>query len=177
MDTMMSQQRAIDLLRAQYRQSQEWFAGTMRGVTDEVAHYRPAGNAIPIAGLAGHVVTGLDFFLLGAVAQRAPLFTTSFAGKAGISEPPPEGRDWSAWGRTVKVDVPALLAYSQAVFSAVDGYLASLDDAALDSQIDMGGFGVMPLSEVFNVMLLNTCIHTGEISCVKGLQGLKGYPM
>ena len=174
---MSDQQHAINLLRAQYQQSQQWFEGTMQGVTDEVAHYQPAGKTIPIAGQAVHIVTGLDFFLLGAVAKKAPLFTSSFAGKAGVSEPPPEGGDWTDWGRTVKVQVPALLAYGQAVFSAVDDYLASLDDEALENKIELGSFGVMTLSAVFGIMLLNTYSHVGEISCIKGLQGLQGYPM
>ena len=31
--------------------------------------------------------------------------------------------------------------------------------------------------KLLNALVVNAAMHTGEISCVKGIQGLKGYPM
>ena len=173
---MSDKNSAINLLRAQYKQCQEWLEGTMQGVTPEVASYAPEGNISPISGQIAHSLTGLDFFLLNVAAGKAPLLTTTFAGKAGISEPPPQGGDWVEWGRKVQVDLPAVHEYGKALFAAVDEYLASLTDADLEREVEFP-FGKYPLSWVFNIMLLNTHSHTGEISVLKGLQGLKGYAM
>jgi hypothetical protein len=173
---MSNEQRAVNLLREQYKQSFEWFLGTMQGVTTEVAHHVPAGNVSSIAGQAAHAVSGLDFLVVNAVAGKAPLIMSSHAQSNGISEPPPQGADWAEWGRTVKVDVPAFQDYTKAVFAEVENCLTTLKDSELDRELDLP-FGKFSVAWVFNIMLLNTICHTGEIACLKGLQGLKGYPM
>ena len=173
---MSNETSAISLLRAQYGQAKDWFLGTMQGVTEELAHQAPAGNPSSIAGQAAHTVTGLDFFVLGAAGGKSPLFSGSFAGKAGISEPPPQGGDWSEWGRSVQVQLPAMLEYTEAVFAGIDEYLASLTDSDLERELDLGPIGTQTVGWVFNIMLLNTYSHTGEIACLKGQAGLKGYP-
>ncbi len=167
---------AIDLLRAQYKQSFDWLQGTMAGVTDDVARYNPPGLAGPIAGQIAHSLTGLDFFILGHAAGGAPLMTSTFAGKAGISEPPPQG-DWSDWGEQVQVNLPEIHEYAKAIFEGIDVFLATLTDSDLDREVDLGATGKQTMGWIFNIMILNTYCHTGEIACLKGLQGLKGYPM
>ncbi len=69
--------------------------------------------------------------------------------------------------------------YAQAVYAATDEYLASLTDEDLGRPVDLSalGLGEMPFSQAFLGGILNgTHWHTGEISCLKGLQGQKGYP-
>ncbi|MCB0090879.1 MAG: hypothetical protein KDE54_23450, partial [Caldilineaceae bacterium] len=61
-------------------------------------------------------------------------------------------------------------------FAAVDDYLSTLNDSDLAREIELP-FGKFSVGWVFNIMLMNTYCHTGEISTIKGLQGLKGYPM
>jgi len=39
------------------------------------------------------------------------------------------------------------------------------------------GLGQQPISSFLVIMLANVNNHCGEISCLKGLQGLRGYPM
>jgi hypothetical protein len=167
---------AISLLRAQYSQSFGWLEGTMDGVTDEVANFNPPGAPMPIAGLAAHIVTAVDFFVLHFAKGGAPLLLSSHADSSGVSEPPPQGA-WEEWGNRVQVDLPVFHEYAKAVFGAVDEYLATLSDGDLGNEIDMGPFGTQTLEWVFNIMILNTYSHTGEIACIKGMQGLKGYPM
>ncbi len=167
---------AIALLRAQYTQSFGWLEGTMDGVTEEVANFNPPGSPLPIAGQVAHIVTGVDFFVLHFAKGGAPLLLSSHAENSGVSEPPPQGA-WDEWGARVKVDLPVFHEYAKAVFAAVDDYLSTLNDDDLSREIDLGPFGTQTLEWVFNIMLMNTFIHTGEIACIKGLQGLKGYPM
>jgi hypothetical protein len=105
----------------------------------------------------------------------APLCTTTFAGKAGVSEPPPQGFEWGDWAKRVAVDVPALRAYAQAVYASTDEYLATLKDADLDRQIDLGSMGKNSLGWLLSIMAGNADMHNGEIACIKGLKGAKGY--
>ena len=172
----MSNQGGANVLRAQYQQSAQWFMGTMQGVTGEIAHHSPGDLISPISGQAAHVVTGLDFLLLGAVTGQAPLIMSSFAGKTGISEPPPPGGAWLEWGQRVKVDLPALHEYANAVFGAIDSYLASTTDNDLQVEVEIAPVGKLTRAGWFSTLLLNTYSHSGEISCIKGLQGQKGYP-
>lgn len=169
---------AVELLRTQYKESASWLEGTMDGVTEEVATWSPPGGMVsPIAGQIAHAVVGLDFFLLNKVGGRPPLMATDFADRGVISEPPPTGGEWVEWGNRVQVDGAAMHDYADAVFAAVDDMLAAMEDADLDREVDFGDMGVYTAGWTFNIMLLNTFSHTGEIAVLKGLQGLKGYPM
>jgi hypothetical protein len=155
-----------------------WLEGTMEGVTEDVATYSPPGGRVsPIAGQIAHTVTGLDFFILNMVGGRPPLLTTEFADKGVISEPPPQAGDWVEWGNRVKVDGAAMHDYAVAVYAAIDEMLAGLEDSDLEREMDFGDFGKHTMGWAFSIMLLDNYSHTGEIACLKGLQGLKGYPM
>jgi hypothetical protein len=102
---------------------------------------------------------------------------SSYAGKTGASEPPPPG-DWGAWGRSVRVDMDQMNAYAQAVYAATDAYLVGISDADLERELDLSsvGYGAMPMGGLLNLMSGHVMMHMGEISCLKGLMGLKGYP-
>ena len=169
---------AVELLRQQYKQSEDWLVGTMEGVTPEVLSYVPPGGLVsPIAGHLGHILVGLDVYIVSVIGGRDPLFATEFADSGMMSEPPPESDEWFEWGKRVKLDEEAMTAYRIAVFQAVDEILAEMDDDDLAVEREFGSFGIASVAGVFTIMLLNTFSHTGEISAVKGLQGLKGYPM
>ena len=70
--------------------------------------------------------------------------------------------------------------------ASLHGYLetlslkdASLTPEDLDREIDLTswGMGMVPLGAFIGaITLANTNWHCGEISLLKGLQGLKGYP-
>ncbi len=169
---------AVTLLRSQYGAAHNvWLEGTMKGVTAEQAHWAPPGRALPIAAHYAHVVIGEDVLLASMVRKVTPLAMGAFAGKAGVSEPPPMG-PWDEWGRRVQVDLDALRQYAQAVYAGTDEYLATLSDADLSQEIDLSavGFGMQPLGNFLSIMCMNVIAHTGEISVIKGLQGLQGYP-
>ena len=100
---------------------------------------------------------------------KAPLMASAYAGKAGFSEPPPMGKR-DDWANRVQVDIDPLRQYAQAVYTATDEELARpLDLTSL-------GFGQQNVAFLLSLILLNVYCHTGEISCLKGLQGLQGYP-
>lgn len=172
----MSNQSAVNVLRGQYSLMQGWLEGTMNGVTNDVAHFDPPGLASPIGAQAGHIATGIDFFVIGLAAGKAPLMMSRFADKSGLSEAPPAGAGFAEWAQRVKVDLPALHDYTKAVFAEVDSYLASLTDEDLHQEKEFGPAGNQTVLWALNILILNTFSHTGEISVIKGMKGLKGYP-
>ena len=166
---------AITQLRALYEQAHQVLEGTMADVSPEQVHWSPPGNAVPVGAAYAHTLVGEDAVLNWMVRRAAPLFASSWAGRSGMSEPPPQNPPWDEWSRGVKIDLPSLREYGQAVYAATDAYLASLNPADLDVEIDGFG-GKETLGHFLAGLALHTGWHTGEISSVKGLQGAKGYP-
>ncbi len=176
----------VTLIREQLKGALDVLEGTMEGVTPEQARWNPPGRAIPIGAQYAHVVFGQDGVISGLIKQEAPLFATAWAGKTGASEPPPGPDpkapgfpDWSGWSRKVQLDLPALRQYARAVNAATDQYLAGLGDADLQRSVDLSVLGLppMPVKRVLSLAVIgNALTHCGEISCLKGLQGAKGYP-
>ena len=166
-----------DLYQTLFSTAHTWLDQTFADVTAEQAVWKPTGKVVPAGAHYAHHLTGEDFFVHQLFQGVAPLMASSHAGKIGTSEPPPQG-DWSEWARTVQIDLPALRSYAQAVYADTDAFLSGLDADSLNREIDLSamGMGLMKLSELLNIILLDTAMHCGEISAVKGLQGLKGYP-
>lgn len=168
---------AAALLRQMYAQAHSWLEATIGDLNSEQLHWCEAEGALPVAAHYAHIVAGEDFILNMTVRGAQPLLMSSWAGKTGLSELPPMG-DWGAWGRTVQMDLPQFQAYAKAVFAETDAYLGSLTGADLDREIDTTPlpFGKTTVGALASIMCSNVLLHTGEISTVKGLQGLKGYP-
>jgi hypothetical protein len=108
----------------------------------------------------------------------APVMATSYAGRTGFAAPPPPV-GWDNWARETNVDLAALREYAQGVYQATDAYLASISDDELSRPVDMSevGMGEQNVAAVIGLALLNSALHCGEIACLKGLQGLVGYPV
>jgi hypothetical protein len=112
-----------------------------------------------------------------------PLSATSWAGKTGLSEPMPmpgpAWEDYGPWARRLHLDLPALQRYQTAVRANTDAYIASLSPADLEAIRDLSnvGLGMVNVGWILARLVVghmdNEC---GEISCLKGLQGLRGYP-
>lgn len=133
----------------------------------------------PSARSTAHHIIALDFLFLGFVRQQAPLALSSFAGKTGFDTPYPMEGPWIEWAHTVQIDLDLLRQYAQATYAALDEQLALLSDDDLATAIDMTpvGLGQQTVGSFLTTLLvLNAAAHTGEISAVKGLQGLQGYP-
>ncbi len=175
----------VDNLRQQIHGAREFIDGTMADVTPEQAQWQPPGNANPIGAQYAHVLTSEDGIINGLFQQKPPLFASSHAGRAGFNPPPPAPRegetglpDWHEWAQNVEVDLPQLREYAQAVRAKTDSYLDSLTDADLDTEISHPVAGDTTVGYMLNVAVLNnTHWHCGEISCLKGVQGGKGYPV
>ncbi len=162
------------------RENRAFLEATIEGVTPQQAVWRPDGLAVPIAAQYAHVVTGQDFALHGLLRPATPLALGAWEGRTGMKQlPPPLGSPWSEWAGQ-PFDLEALRAYAAAVYAASDAYFEALDEAELDRSIDLtdAGFGVETVAFLLlNGWITNLSLHTGEISCLKGLQGFGGYPV
>ncbi|MBI5285493.1 MAG: DinB family protein [Chloroflexi bacterium] len=171
---------AIEFLRDQLGQARDFLHGTLREMTEDQVHALPSGKLNSIAATYAHVVTGEDGFVNGLLRGAAPLFASEWAGRTGLSEMPPEGPDWAAWGGRVRVDIKALDRYAEAVGRSTDEFLASLTPDDLDRAVDLSafGFGQRSLGWVMGAGVLGHVLsHWGEISALNGLQGRKGFPV
>lgn len=172
---------AIELYRNLILSAHEFLEGTMADVTPEQLTWDPPGRAFSIGANYAHVLTSEDMGIQTLLQGKPILAATTWSGKIGVSELPPlgPGGDLKGWSRRAKLDLAALRRYGQAVYAATDAHLASLTPDALGRAIDMSQYGFGQQSAVFvlNALLANAAMHTGEISCLKGLQGAKGYPV
>ena len=165
------------LVKGMLARNREVLEGTMTDVENEHAHWAPPGKALPLGALYIHVLTAEDFFIQGLLKGGAPLWDSTWKDKMGLSEPrPPRGQPWEDWARRVRIDMPKLREYGKTVFAATDTYVDGLSETDLAREIDFMG-RKMPLVAFFlGVMCTHCANHAGEISTLKGLQGLKGYP-
>jgi hypothetical protein len=179
MTDLTATQTQVALLQMQMRMAHNWLEGTMQGVTPAIAHWLPEGKPGSIGSEYAHVATNEDYFVNVLLRRGAPLLATSYAGKVGLGELPPTDGSWGEWSRTVQVDLDKLRNYAHAVYAATDDYLASITDETLQEPIDVSsiGLGMQTVASLLTILLANVNNHCGEISTLKGLQGLTGYPM
>jgi hypothetical protein len=167
------------VLRSQFAQMHTWLDGTMQDVSADCAHWQPSGRVVPVGAHYAHHVLGAEDFMLNVLIRGdQPLAMGAWQGRTGISEMPPMGA-WDEWARRVQIDLPALRAYAQAVYANTDAYLAGMTMDEWNRQLDMSAVGMegqQPVSFWLTNILLDGALHCGEISAVKGLQGLQGYP-
>lgn len=172
---------ASQILLNQLKTAHSTLEQTMDGVTDEVANYMPPGKANPIAGTYAHLVFSEDFFVQGLLRKKQSLEETAFKDKTGASTVQPT--DWEVeypkWLREVKIDVKQFRAYAKAVFAESEAYVATLTDEDLEKEVDLSalGMGTRKVHDfIANLISGHAYPIMGEISVLKGIQGLKGYP-
>lgn len=152
-------------------------------VDDELANRPAPGNANPLGTAYAHVAFSEDAAVNVIFQGGAPLSATTFAAKTGVDQPMPmpgmvEG-DMGEWFRTAKVDLSKLRPYAAAVFEATEQFIEGADDATLDRTLDLSaaGMGERSLLETYGMFVIEHCDNfSGELSAIKGVFGLKGYP-
>ena len=173
-------------------------------LTQEQVDWLPPGNANPIGSLYWHIVAYSDQVVhewcmapfrhitieewfeakrakheLGM--GQAPLrHSAGWQEKVVIALPPenPEDPYWDvrAMRECLRVDLPALHDYARTTAQTLQSWVASLTLEELERTIPtpIGDHSLGQFLEVFVIGHVNS--HSGEISALKGCQGLKGYP-
>jgi hypothetical protein len=157
----------------------------MDTVTPEQARWYPPGTLVnSLGGNYAHLLVMEDLIINSILKGKAPLYASSWAGKTGMSTliplPNPEDPgmpDWREWSWQVDFDMDAFRSYARATFDATEEYFASLSDEQLRRTVDLTllGLGTQEIHWTLSIIVGNDFAHAGEIACLKGLQGLKGY--
>jgi hypothetical protein len=150
--TQYSLSNAFDLLRQ-----------VAADLTQEQADWVPPGTASTIGAIYSHTITYVDF-----IVQRVCIGQSD----AVFAEPPPA----EIRMQEVQVDLSALYEYADKVQSAAQEWLSTLTPADLDRRrnTSAGELNLGQLLESYIIWHINA--HCGEISALKGCQGLSGYP-
>lgn len=173
----VSVQAGAEVFRMFFGTTHQYLEGTLSGVADNVLRWSPQPGPASILGQYAHIVTSEDWLVNVKAKGGAPLMATTFAGRTGFQAPPPM-TGWDDWARAEEIDLVQLRAYAQAVYQATDDFLSTTSDDFLSRTIDMSEVGMGQVPAAFALVLAagNGCMHTGEISALKGLCGLPGYP-
>lgn len=167
---------AMGLMKQEVGWAHDYLDMVTADITPEQLDWIPPGIANPGAAVLAHAVTEEDF-ICALLAGKRPLYEGQWAGRTGVSDP--RLGMTSEWARIVKLDLAAFRTYTQAVYAEVDRLLSSLSDADLDRSVDLSSLGFKDKSvgwALTALLVSHTNNMIGELSCLKGLQGAKGYP-
>jgi hypothetical protein len=195
---------SVELIHFSLGLALEHLEHLVKDLTQEQADWLPPGKANSIGSLYWHIIGYCDQVVhewcmeplvdvtieewFGAkLAKRdlemgqTPLrLSAGWQEKVVLAFPPenPEDPYWDvrAVREGVRVDLPALHEYARATAQTLLDWVASLTPEDLERSIPtpVGDYKQGPFLEFFIVWHIN--VHCGEISALKGCQGLQGYP-
>lgn len=167
----------LELLQINLHVAHDSFARTAADLTQEMCDWLPPGEAHPIGERYAHTVAAEDWLVNGMSRGQAPWFSSSWKGKTGFDQINLGAT--SAEAKAMRVVLPQLHEYARAVFADTEAYLKSLDEREIQRVYDMSsvGYGRVPAPVWWSSFIIGH-LHDvmGEISCLKGCQGFKGYP-
>jgi len=142
----------------------------MQGLDDDTYNWQPSGTCNPISKLHVHIVSSMDFFT-NSILQGKRSGWPEVAAQVGLPTNPQE-----MWQSQTRVSMDAIVNYGKDVRTRVMEYISGLSDADLDRELDTKILGVKSVGWVLQFCGMHMSSHAGEISAVKGMQGLKGLP-
>jgi hypothetical protein len=146
-------------------------------LTQTQADWEPPGIANPIGALYWHAVSGTDYVVHEWCMGGTPISQTAgWEEKVIVASDPVQDGDHAATMRSVRIDLPAMHDYTQAVAQATQEWVASLEPKDLERTMTtpIGELNLGQMLQAFVVWHVDA--HVGEISALKGCQGAKGYP-
>jgi hypothetical protein len=140
------------------------------GMTDEQYNSKPQGTANSIAKSHVHAIATVDFLLNGTV-KGGQMDWPAFAAANGLP-----GNPMEIWDHTGAIPLAAMKEYDAKVQKSAIDYVGSLSESDLDREIDTPFFGKQTAAYLIQLAGMHAVGHGGDMSAVKGLQGLKGLP-
>ena len=139
---------------------------------DALTKKLPNAKINTIGAIYAHTVFSEDGMLNGMIRGQAPVYIAGgWAEKIGVDMP--RGTMEPDW--TVDIDIDLFRQYAAKVYEATDKYLDTVTDEELGRIIEPGFTPPMPvLSFISTVLAWHVGTHQGEISALKGVQGLEG---
>lgn len=139
---------------------------------DVLARKMPSSTINCIGAVYAHTIFSEDGLVNGLIRGTTPVYIADgWASKVGLEMP--QGGMEPDWNVTLPLDV--FRQYAAAVARTTGEYLSSVSDAELDRVVDPGFAPPMPVRVMFaNVLAWHLATHQGEISALKGVQGVDG---
>ena len=169
--------QTIDFIRSSLRQMHNTYDDAIADLTPQQLHWRANDRGHPIAFILWHYVRTEDN-IIQFVLQRKPTvwLDGGWNEKFGLDRVA-QGTGMSLQdAQELRIDSrDDFLTYMDDVAAATDGYLAGLDDAALEQKTTVKPLGEMPvLNAIGNMCLTHGFTHLGEVAHLRGLLGLRG---
>jgi hypothetical protein len=162
----------IEFLRAEAQEGQRMLDIALSGLDDTVANWQPPGTANSIGHLLAHVVSGQDQAINVVLGGGQSVFEAgNWSAQTGM---PADRR--GIWGQDWRLKVAGFLDYREAVRSSLNAYLESMNLSDLDRQVPWARGEQSAWWLVRTIFINHVLGHAGEISALKGIQGLKGLP-
>jgi hypothetical protein len=161
---------SVTYARKALEQSFGLFNTIADGMTDEQYNWQPGGTCNAIAKSHVHAMTSVDFFINGTL-KGAQMEWPAFATANGLPANPME-----IWGYSGAIPLAPMKEYGQKVQKSALEYAASLNESDLDREIDTPFFGKQTAAFILMLTGMHAIGHGGDMSAVKGIQGLKGLP-
>ena len=152
------------------------FKSMTADMSDEEFHWQPPGTAHSVAATYAHAALATDWQLHSVLQGGQPKYEGDWAGKNGVNIVQPQ--QTAEWAKNVRVDRERFGPYAEAVFAAMLSYCAGLSDEDMERTIDMSkmGFGEPTVGWFMShLVVIHLSQLAGEISAIKGSQGLEGY--
>jgi hypothetical protein len=166
--------------RETLRQQMQTLHGIMEAAIGDcpsqlVSSQLPDAKINSIGAIYAHTIFGEDGLLNGLIRGEKPVYYSGgWAGKVGIEMP--QGGLEPDWAPSM--DIGLFREYAKEVYAATDAFLANASEADLEKVVDAGFAPPMPVqSFVANILAWHVATHQGEISALKGVQGLDGLVM
>jgi hypothetical protein len=157
------------MLRLQLEESFNWLEQVVADLTPEQYAWQPEGSANPISKLHAHTLSSADFWM-NLMGLQKPMLWMNVSQKFGLPS------NWiEIWGTDI-INLADMQEYSRELREG-GAAVEELEDSALERQLVAPVFGKGDAGMVMRRAATQLAIHTGEISAVKGLQGLKGLPV
>ena len=164
-----------DLMRAQFEHAHNVMEQVIDDCDEQALTKIVGGNVGSISAIYAHLVFDEDGWIAGAAGQDRLWESGDWSGRTGLEMPGPmQTQEWAQSGPSY--DLAAFREYAAAVYAATDEFLANVTEEALDVEVNGAGGKVQLGRWVGAVGLWHVMSHQGEISALKGLQGLKGLP-
>jgi len=154
----------VDLLQFSLGAAFDILSLVTADLTQEQADWRPPGTANTIGSIYLHILTYVDHFVRNYGIEGKPQPETV------------ESRPAELWMQDVQADLADLHGCAGQVLSTAQNWLSSLTPKDLErrTRTTAGEMNEGQAIEAFIIWHINA--HCGEISALKGCQGLKGYP-
>ena len=167
---------AQDYLERQFSEVRRLSGAPMQEIAEEQVNWAPPGTANVISAILLHQA-GIEDAVVQQRLRGEPRIweRDGWAEKTGVAMTPGSGGGWEEL-KTQTVSLAPIQAYAAAVHAATDAYLASLTDEELRREMPWPFGGTRTVADFLALIVVHTVFHAGEVSALKGAQGVPGIP-